>query len=272
MAPLLGIDVAWDRPTVAQIKATGAHWVARYFSPDSTKNLTAGEVISYPAGGLSIVTVYESTAARALAGYAAGKADAQAAEAQRKAVGLPAAHVHYFAVDTDTTWAKVWPYFQGVRSVLPIARVGVYGGLKVIDGAYGQGFRFLWQTVAWSSGQWSPHASIRQPGGTLLGGQADVDYSEVPDFGQTPRPVIPKPSPTPAPVPIPAEDTNMIIVAVDRKSVPKGSTWPGDFLLGSDGTLHHIANETDYKTFQAAGVPGPFTISYAQYASLAAGK
>lgn len=192
MAPVLGIDVAWDRPTVAQIKATGAHWVARYFSPDSTKDLTAAEVISYPAGGLAVVTVYESTAARALAGYAAGKADAQAAEAQRKAVGLPATHVHHFAVDTDTTWAKVWPYFQGVLSVLPIARVGVYGGIKVINGAYGQGFRYLWQTVAWSSGQWSPHATIRQPGGTLLGGGADIDTAEAPDFGQTPRPVTPE--------------------------------------------------------------------------------
>lgn len=82
----------------------------------------------------------------------------------------------------------------------------------------------------------------------------------------------PAPTPTPVPVPTPVEDTDMKIVAIDRKSVPKGSTWPGDFLLGSDGTLHHIANETDYKTFQAAGVSGPFTISYAQYASLAAGK
>lgn len=197
---LLGIDVAWDRPTVAAIKATGAHWVARYFSPDASKNLKAAEVVSYPAAGLSIVTVYESTAARATAGFAAGKADAQLAEQQRKSVGLGADHVHYFAVDTDTSWASVWPYFQGVLSVLPQSRVGVYGGLRVIQGAHGQGFRFLWQTVAWSGGVWAPFAVIRQTGGELLGGAADVDYADAADFGQSPRPITPKP------VPVPQED------------------------------------------------------------------
>lgn len=191
MVGTLGLDVAWDRPTVAQILATGAHWVARYFSPDPKKNLKAAEVVSYPAAGLAIVTVYESTAARATQGRAAGVADAQAAEQQRKAVGLPADHVHHFAVDSDVTWAAVAPYFAGVLSVLPLGRVGCYGGYQVIAGAHSAGIRYLWQTVAWSQGRWHPAATIRQPGGTLLGGAADIDYAEVADFGQTPRPLEP---------------------------------------------------------------------------------
>lgn len=188
MTNLMGVDIAWDRPTIAQIKATGAHFVARYFSTDATKNLQASEVVSYPAAGLSIVTVWETTAGRALAGFAAGVSDAKAAELQRKGTGLPSTHVHYFAVDQDTTWAKVQAYFQGVVSVIGMARTGCYGGYSVIQGAYAFGIRYLWQTSAWSKGQWSAHTTIRQTGATTLSGQADVDNATTADYGQFPRP------------------------------------------------------------------------------------
>lgn len=187
-----GIDVAWATPSVPQIKATGAEWVARYFSTDASKNLTASEVREYEAAGLGIVTVWETTTGRATAGYAAGQADARAAEAQRKAVGLPDTHVHHFAVDEDASWSAVQPYFDGAISVLGLPRVGCYGGIRVIEGAHGHGIRYLWQTVAWSAGQWAPYATIRQTGGTVLSGGADIDYAETPDFGQTPRPAAPQ--------------------------------------------------------------------------------
>jgi hypothetical protein len=184
-----GIDVAWDRPTVTQIKALGAHWVARYFSNDDAKDLHRSEVLSYTVAGLAIVTVFETTAGRATAGRAAGAADARNAEAQREAVGLPDNHVQHFAVDKDVSWAAVAPYFAGVSSVIDQDRVGVYGGIDVITGAYQAGYRYLWQTVAWSEGRWHPHATIRQTGGTTLSGGADWDTAMVPDFGQHPRPV-----------------------------------------------------------------------------------
>jgi hypothetical protein len=187
---VIGIDIAWDTPTVAQILATGAHWVARYFSPDPTKNLTAAEVHDYPAAGLGIVVVWESTGTTPLNGHAAGVADAQAAQAQCVSVGLPADMPIYFAVDTDTTWPQVAPYFQGVMSELGVSRVGVYGGVQVIEGAHAAGIPFLWQTVAWSGGVWAPYATIQQPGGTTLSGGADYDTAEVPDFGQYPRPEV----------------------------------------------------------------------------------
>lgn len=198
MAPQTGIDIAWDRPTVAQIKATGATWVARYFSNDVTKNLTASEVTAYTAADLGIVTVWESTASRALQGLQAGVDDAKAARAQRAAVGLPNTAPIHFAVDTDTDWGPVAPYFQGVVSVLGFDLTGTYGGLKVIEGAHSYGIRYLWQAVAWSGGIWAPYATIRQPGGETLNGGADYDDAEFPDFGQYPRPTPPKP-PTPAP-------------------------------------------------------------------------
>jgi hypothetical protein len=195
---LFGVDIAWDRPTIAAIKATGAHWVARYFSPDTSKNLTAAEVHDYPAAGLAVVTVFESTAGRATAGFAAGAADARLAEQQRIAVGLPASHIHHFAVDEDTSWASVQPYFDGAASVIGLARTGCYGGLHVIEGAAAHGLRFLWQTVAWSGGVWSSHATIRQTGGTELAGGADDDYAEVTNFGQYPSPLEPDMPLTPA--------------------------------------------------------------------------
>jgi len=183
-----GIDIAWARPTIAEIKGTGATWVARYFSTDSTKNITADEVKTYPANGLAIVTVWETTTGRATQGQAAGESDAHAADAQRAAVGLPADAPIHFAVDEDTDWASVAAYFSGVAQVLGLHRVGIYGGLKVIAGAHTVGIPYLWQTVAWSGGIWAPYATIRQTAGTELSGGADDDYAEVPDFGQYPRP------------------------------------------------------------------------------------
>lgn len=270
-----GIDVAWARPTVAQIKAVGAEWVARYLSPDKSKNLRYDEVASYTAAGLATVTVWESAAGRALAGFAAGKSDAQAAEVQRKALGLPGDHVIYFAVDTDTDWPHVLPYFEGVASVLPQNRVGVYGGIKVIRGAYDAGYRFLWQTVAWSAGVWHPKATIRQTGVKTLGGDADRDVAVFADFGQFPRPVQPKPAPpTPPPTPAPAhqfKETEMIMVAVRQNEVPAGTEWPGIFLL-ADGHLSHVATPADETAFKDAGIAGPVPISWVQYQSLIDGR
>lgn len=188
----VGIDIAWARPSVTEIKAAGAHFVARYFSTDPSKNLRASEVAAYRAAGLGTVVVWETTAGRATTGHAAGAADALAAEAQRKSVGLPSDMVLHFAVDKDVSWAAVAPYFDGVISVIGMDRTGCYGGIDVIVGGYARGIRYLWQTAAWSEGRWSEHATIRQAGGTTLHGGADWDTATVPDFGQYPRPATPE--------------------------------------------------------------------------------
>ncbi len=188
MAEQMGVDIAWPRPTTDQIRATGARWVGRYFSTDDTKDLTAAEVEAYPAAGLAIVTVWETTAGRATQGAAAGTADAWAAEQQRERVGLAVEHVHHFAVDEDVAWDQVEPYFAGAASVIGKDRVGVYGGYAVIEGAAAAGYRYLWQTIAWSAGRWSTHATIRQTGATTLDGDADVDQAMADDYGQTPPP------------------------------------------------------------------------------------
>ena len=187
-----GIDIAWERPTVAAILATGTRFVARYFSTDSSKNLTASEVVAYRAAGLATVVVWETSAGRATDGRAAGIADATLAEVQRRAVGLPDDMIIHFAVDTDVPWTSVAPYVAGAASVLGQQRIGVYGSFRIIEGAYAAGYRYLWQTSAWSAGQWSTHATIRQTDGTTLDGAADWDTATTADYGQYPRPATPQ--------------------------------------------------------------------------------
>jgi Glycosyl hydrolases family 25 len=80
---------------------------------------------------------------------------------------------------------------------------------------------------------------------------------------------------TPAPKPK-RKDPEMIMVQVDRASVPAGTAWPGVFLLASDGTLHHVTGPqgdvNNVESYTAAGIPGPVTISFNEYqARLTAG-
>jgi hypothetical protein len=260
----MGLDIAWPRPTVARIKSTGASWVGRYFSHDPSKNITAGEVVEYTAAALGVVTVWESTPGRATAGYAAGVADAVAAEQQRRGVALPSDHILYFAVDADLSWPAVQPYFDGVASVITLRRTGCYGGLAVVQGAGAHGIRYLWQTWAWSGGDWSPRSTIRQRG-TALGGDADIDKAQAADFGQYPRPV-----PPPTPHPLTPGDDEMIMVSVDHTGYT-AADWPGIFLLDG-GKLAHVATPADEGAFAAAGIKGPVTITRQQYESILAGK
>lgn len=218
---LMGVDIAWARPDSSQIRAQGAHFVARYLSPDSSKNLTASEVKSYPADGLSVVVVWESTANRMLGGYAAGHADAQAAEIQRAAVGLPRDMPVYFACDFDAVGSQyhtVNEYLRGVNDVIGLGRTGVYAGFYVVENVASAPARaaWFWQADAWSNGRWSAHANIRQDGGTLLAGSADVDHAMTTDYGQYPRPTTPEVDLTPAQ----AQQLADIHKAVFEKSIP----------------------------------------------------
>lgn len=240
-APATVLDIAWDRPSVAQIQATGAVGVARYFSPDPSKNLTASEVGAYTLAGLSTVTVFESTAGRALAGYGAGQSDARLAESQRLACGLPSTHPVHMAVDTDTTWSSVQAYFEGAASVLGIRRTGCYGGVKVITGAHGYGLRYLWQTVAWSAGQVSPYTTLYQNGGTALGGQADINHVLVRDYGQYPpdtgADVI-----TPADLPVLVNTDNVLAAPPDASDIATNKFWTWGSHIVATTTAARAAN------------------------------
>lgn len=183
---MLGVDYPWQHPSPAALKAAGVGFAMRYLSNDETKNLSRPEADALAAAGIWSGVVWETTAGRALEGYTAGAKDATEALKQATACGMPAGRPVYFAVDTDTTWGKVSPYFQGVRSVLPQQQVGVYGGIRIIQAAAASGLTaWYWQAEAWSGGQWDSHAHIRQAGTITVGGvECDHNTSMTDDFGQ----------------------------------------------------------------------------------------
>ncbi len=215
MTLIMGLDIAWDRPTIDSIKGTGARWVARYLSTDPSKNWTAAEVHQYTGSGLGCVFVWETTATRALDGRGAGAADATSALRQLQALGVDGYRQPvYFTVDTDTNWSAVKAYFDGVTSVHPHELVGVYGSYQIVLGARMYGLGYRWQTVAWSHGLRDSGSHILQTGAQVLRGAGDVDYAYESDYGQYPRPA----APTPAPRAFHEEDV-MFIHALD--SVPE---------------------------------------------------
>ncbi len=182
-----GVDYSSGHPGGAALKAAGIGFAARYVSHTPSKNISAVEATDLAAHGVWTVLVWETTANRAGAGRAAGIADAHDALAQATAAGMPPGRPLYFAVDWDANPAVVVPYFQGVASVLGLARTGVYGGFKVVSYLLDhQLAAWAWQTAAWSAGRWDPRAHIRQPATTVqIGGVAcDNDTSQQTDFGQ----------------------------------------------------------------------------------------
>lgn len=194
---MLGIDFAWGGPIApATLHGAGVSFVARYLSPDPTKNLALSELHSYLAADIDVVLDWEYAANAALNGYDQGVSDAKAADAQAKALGLDGAPI-YFSVDFDATQAQqtaINEYFQGVASVIGLDRTGVYGGFYVVQRVLNAKLAaYAWQTYAWSGGQWDTRACIRQTQNNIwLGGvNGDWDTSMTADFGQMPRPSDP---------------------------------------------------------------------------------
>jgi hypothetical protein len=182
-----GVDYSDGDPGGAALAAAGMSFAARYLSHNAGKNLTRAEADDLAAHGVSCVVVWETMAQRAGAGRAAGMADAKEAAAQATARGMPSGRPIYFAVDYDATPSAVVAYFQGVASVLGLARTGVYGGYKVVDYLLDHKLAtWAWQTVAWSGGRWDPRAVIRQYASTIRinGVSCDHDTAYAADYGQ----------------------------------------------------------------------------------------
>jgi hypothetical protein len=187
-----GVDYSFARIPGAALAGAGKAFVVRYLYPDGQggKGLDASEVNDLHAHGIQIAVVFESSAQRALSGFAAGVADAEVSEAQLAVVGLQKIPV-YFATDWSVTpaqFAAVDDYLRGAASVLGANRVGLYGGKAIIDHCDGSTAAWLWQTYAWSAGQWNPHTNIQQylNGQTVGGGSVDLCRNQTAEFGQNP--------------------------------------------------------------------------------------
>lgn len=255
-AVIHGCDYSFDHPSAAELKAHGMHFACRYVYPHSqargTKNLSKAEADELKAHGIEICSNYESNSGRADDGYAAGRSDAAAAQAQHAACGGPPRAPIFFSVDFDTTAAdlpKIEQYFKGVASLLGLARTGAYGEYELckhlIDkGLLGRsataGKFYAWQTYAWSGGKYDERCAVAQDkNGVKLGsGTVDLDSAHAPDYGQwgyqAPTPAKKAPVSTPANKPAakapakPVEHPTVIATSDDGKVVA---------LLHNDGTI-----------------------------------
>ncbi|WP_238994757.1 DUF1906 domain-containing protein [Mycolicibacterium chubuense] len=163
------------------------------------------------ANGLHIVSCYQygkpgwPTPSDFTRGFDGGVADAQTALRLHDAAGGPDSAPIFFSVDEDIdlqTWkSPAVEWLRGIGSVLGVERTGIYGhsracGWAIGDGVIGHsssaGYRWAWQTSAWSQGEREPAAVLYQSAvntastpGPLIGGiHVDVDDVLAADFGQ----------------------------------------------------------------------------------------
>ena len=214
--PML-IDYAMRQIPAADIRAAGYAGVINYVSlsrPGSNfgaKPITRPYAESLTAAGLVIVSNYQYGKPGGTApsdytrGYAGGVADAKTAWQIHTAAGGGQTAPIFFSVDEDisrNTWNTVaLPWFRGINSVLGVQRTGVYGGIDVCrwagaDGVIGNsgtpGFRWAWQTRAWSGTKIDPAAVLYQrivatasnPGPLVGGTEVDVNDVLAQDCGQ----------------------------------------------------------------------------------------
>ena len=170
----LGVDYSSARPTRESLEPYD--FVCRYLRPnlDDPTCLKRDEAALLAAWGKRIVTIFESSAARAYDGHTAGYQDGIWAQRSLLAANGPPDGIVYFAIDvdviTDEQMEKVARYVQGNYAALGVNpsgvwRCGVYGEHDVC--AYLAARRdlritYFWQTGSWSHSRWFPAARIRQ--------------------------------------------------------------------------------------------------------------
>jgi hypothetical protein len=215
-APTL-IDFAAHQIPAQDIRASGHSGVVNYVSlsrPGSTfgaKPITLPYAKSLVAQGLVIVSNYQYGKPGGTApsdftrGFAGGVADARTGWQLHTAAGGGRSAPIFFTIDEDIsrdTWNSVaLQWFRGINSVLGVQRTGVYGGIDVCqwaieDGVIGAssipGYRWAWQTRAWSGNRIHPAAVLYQrivstasnPGPLVGGYEVDVNDVMARDCGQ----------------------------------------------------------------------------------------
>lgn len=212
------IDFAQRQVPVDQVAAAGYAGVIVYVSelrPGATfdfKPVTRAYTDALRAAGLHVVSVYQygkpgwvNSPSDFTRGFDGGVADARTALGLHAAAGGPETAPIFFSVDEDIdaqTWkSTALQWFKGINSVLGAARTGIYGGARqvtwaaddqVIGHSTSPGYRWAWQTRAWSGGQRAPMAVLYQATvvtasdpGTMIGDiHVDEDDILAADFGQ----------------------------------------------------------------------------------------
>ena len=211
------IDFAERRILPSEIKSAGYDGVVNYVSESrpganfEAKPITRDYADSLRAAGLHIVSNFQygkpgwPQPSDFTRGHDGGVADAQTALRLHNAAGGGASAPILFSVDDNidlNTWnSPAVEWFRGINSVLGVERTGIYGhsnacAWAIKDGVIGHsttpGFRWAWQTKAWSNGEREPAAVLYQevvntpstPGPLLGGINVDVNAVLAADFGQ----------------------------------------------------------------------------------------
>lgn len=204
-----GVDYSFDRPNISALWSAGKQFAGRYFGLGTQDKIASRTELNALQGmGLSVFNLAEQWGNSALDGYGKGTSHAIAVLDDLNAKGVPSNRPVYFAVDFDVTasqWPAVYAYFSGVNGILPLDRIGIYGGLRAMQWAARDGAaKWFFQTYAWSGGVWFDGNHVEQYSNNHIIGGGHVDYcrSVKEDFGQWGGSLIPPIAidQTPAPV------------------------------------------------------------------------
>lgn len=180
-----GVDCATPLTTTlaGKFAADGNAFVGRYLVPSGWKRLTREEAETISNAGLQIISVFETTANRALGGRMAGLEDGAIVCQVAAEVGQPKGSCIYFAVDFDATvvqMATIIEYIRACGEATPDFATGAYGSYAVIEALKQANVcSHFWQTIGWSRGLKAEGINIFQSRNdiTLHGIGVDLDQS-----------------------------------------------------------------------------------------------
>lgn len=158
MTEIAGVDFSTARPSPASLARAGYKFALGYLKPlvggqPNVMELRPGDVTGYPAAGLMLGAVWETTNNRALSGAPGGTVDAAQARARAAAIGYPTSAVIFAAVDFAVTAAQlptVHAYLDAFCDNVGHP-AGSYGSYLLVEArAARRPGEWLWQTAAWS--------------------------------------------------------------------------------------------------------------------------
>lgn len=182
--PREGVDYAFGHVAPRALVQAGATFAVRYINSGNGKDLTRSEAEDLSHGGLDIAVVMETTAD--FMATSSGASAARHALHAAEQAGMPKGRPVYFAHDQEEVQPTALAFLRDAIDATGVGQVGAYGGIDFIEAAHRAGVRYLWQTLAWSRGLWSPHAQLRQivNGRSIAGVGVDIDRAVAADFGQ----------------------------------------------------------------------------------------
>lgn len=237
-----GIDFAfYPHPTIAQLQSRGVQFVGRYLAAEAPLGGSNGKIISVAekneilGAGLALVLFHEWDANAMLGGYPAGVAAAHSDDQQLAQLGMTGCPV-YNVADFDalpSQQAAINAYQDGYASVRGWPVTGLYGGYWVVSRARAAGkATYTCGTPAWSGNNWGTcgwKPTIMQGASFMIGSAScDWDIATTADFGQWPRPAVPK-------------GAGMII------TTPPPGDWEGTVITigkGVDGNIYITTTST----------------------------